>query len=276
MNVIFFPFFILCFVLLQQRWPKHKMIPACSNFDSTLFFTCNKLQMPEWSDMYYEWTSYRLADALGQWYFDKKNYTRKTLLKEYQSKWGNQTIVSRYYSKTKSKQFDPQLLFEITQSSLPIENQSNHAVQHIRLGDTACIPCWYTPRRHKHSKKMYVFPKQYYEHIYTQFQYQNVTTIIITASTTHADLDSEKRKQNIKDSALLILTMKHFWQQMGFKVYTRIDCGTPDEDFMFMINAPIFIQGGGGYSQLIADMVRRNNGTVIYDKEFLKKLLLEI
>ena len=41
---------------------------------------------------------------------------------------------------------------------------------------------------------------------------------------------------------------------------------------MFMIKTPIFIQGGGGYSQLVADMVRRNNGTVIYDKEFLKNL----
>ena len=42
--------------------------------------------------------------------------------------------------------------------------------------------------------------------------------------------------------------------------------GNPDDDVVFMSRARYFIEGGGGFSILIAGMVRELGGTVLHDE----------
>lgn len=51
--------------------------------------------------------------------------------------------------------------------------------------------------------------------------------------------------------------------ESNYDVSLRINQCTPDEDLIFMSDAKIFIVGGGGYSNIIARIVKHRGGTVI-------------
>ena len=52
-----------------------------------------------------------------------------------------------------------------------------------------------------------------------------------------------------------------FFEYYNFTVSIRVNLD-PDADFVLMCNARYFVKSGGGYSRLIADIVRFKNGTV--------------
>ena len=56
--------------------------------------------------------------------------------------------------------------------------------------------------------------------------------------------------------------MVRFFERLGYKVELRED-RDPDTDFMYMSMASTFVQGGGGYSGLIAQMVSLNRKQVL-------------
>ena len=67
-------------------------------------------------------------------------------------------------------------------------------------------------------------------------------------------------KSHLTQSAKFVGLLKDFLKGKGFIVRVRVNCGTPDEDFLFMSTARYFILGGGGFSRLAATMVRLNGG----------------
>ena len=60
--------------------------------------------------------------------------------------------------------------------------------------------------------------------------------------------------------------MIDLFTELGYRVMERINCGTPDEDFVYMSSAKYFVPGGGGYSRTVGKLVTRNGGTVVKAK----------
>ncbi|MAM81395.1 MAG: hypothetical protein CMP89_11645, partial [Gammaproteobacteria bacterium] len=77
-------------------------------------------------------------------------------------------------------------------------------------------------------------------------------------------------KKFLKFNDVYLHAVEAFLKENGFRVLRRINCGLPDEDFIFMANADIFVQGGGSYSESIGKMVKMNGGTVLYNRTFIK------
>ena len=274
MSLLFVPFVIVMYLFTQINTGINTKPEI-----RTLNFDCHQRKDHERIANYMKWTRYRLSDAIGGWYFadwtktKHKIYTPKSLAEEYQQKWGD-NIVTEYFNAT-NRTAEYHTLYKIVQKykdpSRPQRGVT--AVQHLRLGNTACIECWYTPTSYSaKTKKLYIFPKQYYEHILGQVVAKNVSTVIIVAATSHSNF---KTIQNAASSVGNILQMAHFWRHKGFNVRVRLDCGTPDEDFIRMSNAQVFIQGGGGYSKIAGHMVRLNRGAVIFDQAYIKNLQLK-
>ena len=63
-------------------------------------------------------------------------------------------------------------------------------------------------------------------------------------------------------SSLYLDVVRDFFYRNGIEVSYRIG-GTPDDDIIFMARAKYFVQSGGGYSAMAAEMCRRMGGTVL-------------
>ena len=63
-------------------------------------------------------------------------------------------------------------------------------------------------------------------------------------------------------SSLYLDTVRDFFYHQGIEVSYRIG-GTPDDDIIFMARARHFVQSGGGFSAMAAEMCRRTGGTVL-------------
>ena len=66
-------------------------------------------------------------------------------------------------------------------------------------------------------------------------------------------------KRNTTRSEIYINKICDFFEKKGFEVEKRINQYTPDEDFLFMCNSSYYLKTGGGYSNLISQMVTKNN-----------------
>lgn len=207
-----------------------------------------------------KWFEYRLLDALKGYYFHRTRFnktpiTRETLLKNYE-KFGN-TLVSRYFNKTNSTTLELGVLNFIVRTK--IKNMPNNtAILHLRLGDTSCLECWKKPTTFKNGR-LYVYPKTYYQQIIQKLSKENISTIVIVASTYHAKGDMEVI---YKYSMKYVKLVRDLFIQHGYRVLERINCGTPDEDFIYMTSANYFVPGGGGYSHTIGKLVAINGGKV--------------
>ena len=215
-----------------------------------------------------EWMDYRLSDAVR----GSLNIPPKKVRKEFADKFGSATIVSEYFAKTDSKSLRPDVLYEVIKPKLLATVGNDTAVLHLRSGDTACRDCW-DQVGHLHwanrLSNIYVFPKAYYEHILQSLKnIPAVTSVVIATSLYHGLL----RDGDISVAMLNVKQVRELFSEHGYHVSERVDCGTPDEDFIFMSSHRHFIIGGGGYSQLLGKMVKHNGGQVFYDPDYLCKL----
>ena len=213
-----------------------------------------------------KWRRYRFTDALKGYYFSqymKNPMTRETLLKYYE-KFGS-TLVSQYFNKTKSIRDLGVLNFLLRPKLKNLPN--NTAVIHLRLGDTSCLECWKKLTTYKtlrvNTNKVYVYPETYYQQIIQKISKENISTIVIVAATYHAVGDM---KAIYEDSMKYVKLLRNLFIQHGYRVVERINCGTPDEDFIYMTSAKYFVPGGGGFSRTIGQLVARNGGKVFVIK----------
>jgi len=82
-----------------------------------------------------------------------------------------------------------------------------------------------------------------------------VTKVVLVAG-------SHKAFGSFPKSSIYINTVRDFFYHQGFEVEYRIG-NPPDADFLFMVRAKYFVQSGGGYSALAAEVNRRMRGTVL-------------
>jgi len=84
----------------------------------------------------------------------------------------------------------------------------------------------------------------------------SVRTVYIIAGS-HFDIDFARSSDYVRG-------VRDFFLSNGFVVHLRLG-GNPDDDIAFAANARFFIQGGGGFSILLANMVSVMGGQVLTD-----------
>jgi hypothetical protein len=206
---------------------------------------------------------YRLSDALQGRY---ASMDHRQLL-QYYSRWQG-SIVHEYLKLTNKTKLDTSILFDVVQKKRSPSDKSV-AVLHVRLGDvvTNGTLLWKTATRY-HGRYQYVFSESYYKHVIHKYNLtSSVRNITIVGSTLHSSgLD------NFIQSFYYVELLTKYLESQGFQVSQRIDCGTPDQDFLLMASTQTFIQGGGGYSQIAASMVRMVGNQVIFDPNYKPRL----
>ena len=99
---------------------------------------------------------------------------------------------------------------------------------------------------------LHVKPKAYFEDVVTLLP-PGVQRIVIVTSSIHGGGGSRDAAWGY--NRLLI----RFFKAKGFSVSVRWKF-SPDEDFVFMSHASIFVYGGGGFSRLVGECVKRLGG----------------
>jgi len=213
------------------------------------------------------WDGYRLSDAIHQFSEDDhcKDHPR--------------SIVCLYRTRTKAVA-DMTVLVPILDSVTTKDTPGYaSAVLHVRLGDGLCqrhdyscrgnrtdVPncwerdddCWFDA----HIPRRYTFSKSWYTEIPKKLLSYNVREVVIVGDPRHWTRTPDLRQGDYSvDTAYVQNIVEHFGK---FAMSARVrQPGTPDEDFVYMCAAKVFVQGGGGLSVLISTVVRHQNGVVI-------------
>jgi len=200
--------------------------------------------------------NYRIGDAILDETFNW--YIIRVLYRNY----FKGTIAGEYFTRTsKSKDYDT--LYQIIQEKakkldeIPKEDE---AVFHIRAGDV--IDWEYSDdiddllegRKHYDYKckiKDYLLN---YKKIDDKLKLLKNIKKITMVSGYHTDEDHTR-------SEIYLNKIKNFLINKGLEVSTRIN-NSADNDFLYMSNSKFFMKSGGRFSQLIGEMVKKNNNLV--------------
>ena len=102
------------------------------------------------------------------------------------------------------------------------------------------------------NKHIYVYNLEYYSNILKKIP-SNIKNIVLVYGY-HIKLDNSKSEEYIEK-------LKQFFESKGYNVKKRTN-GDADKDFIYMCNAKHFIPSGGGFSKLIANIVKLKNNNV--------------
>ena len=260
---------IMCFIIffrIQCTFTDLKVELTHINVKTpgTDYVSCIRMNESYTAAMRARWTHYRLGDAINGYYLNSKGYSLQRLIDEYRH-FGD-TIVSTYFNFT-NRTNELNILYNATKKWIP--KYRPDCVLHIRMGDVIVHNDYWSHARVYHNGYLYVYPKQYYERMVVSMKKYNVSSVVLVGASYH--LMGTTHVQNYNKKYLQQITT--FLRKHGFKVYERINCGTPDEDFAFMSSARVFVQGGGGYSRFVGRMVRISGGTVLWDRKMVNELM---
>ena len=189
---------------------------------------------------------------------NQSKFTPTTLRNYLQEKWPG-SIAAEYWKRAHNVhkvQFRllSQIVKERTSESTISDLHFRTAVVHLRLGDvmqnaSAQREALVYHRRGR--KTVYVQPKSCYDNIWTTLLQLNCTNIVL--------MGSWVPKHAVKSVQFKDL-VKKFFLSRRFNITERFNIGSPDDDFIFASNARVFVQAGGGYSNLIGRIVKEANG----------------
>lgn len=204
----------------------------------------------------HSWGGYQLGDVVKGISASHLGWNR--LRKRYERLWP-ESIATEYLKRTTdSKRFD--ILCSIAR------NRGRQAkdlpgpfdvVVHLRLGDVAdrsrqtAASLW---QRGSGSPGYYVKGAEYYEKI-TKGLPKNATNIYLVGWNHHGSSGNHVTSNRYREYVL------RFFESKGYNVVSRWE-NSPDDDFIFMVHAATFVYGGGGFSRIIGECVRRFNATL--------------
>ena len=168
----------------------------------------------------------------------------------------------------------------------------NITVLHLRLGDSLCgkydlgsqwdgtrckgakvgvdnarIPdCWENETDCYVGSEgfLYAYPKHYYVQVVADLleSVRNSTRIVVVGDPSHWTRNKDMRNGDYSVDFAYRDSVISFFRSKGFEVQNHCSSGRPDDDFVYMGSAKNFIQGGGGYSKLVSNVVVANGGQV--------------
>jgi len=191
------------------------------------------------------------------------------------------SIVCAYRRRTNASNSVPDLLKVLearNQSEVP---EDHVVVLHARIGDGLCVQkdrrcpnatgrsdCWNNANDCYVSPltpfNYYALPKEYYNEVIEELS--STTTakkVVVMGNSLHFQALHLIRWRNTSADEIYISHLTTFLKSKGFEVQLRLN-GDPDTDFAYACAARTFVRGGGGFSRLIAEVVKaRGKGTVL-------------
>ncbi len=154
------------------------------------------------------------------------------------------------------------------------------AALHVRIGDGLCSridpscrgvtetkpDCWNNDRDCFSNvlsvTKQYAYSQQWYETVVLQLKSTRVSKVVIVGDKYHWTRTPDPRKGDYSVDEEYLANIAQFFRTHDFDVCVK-DKGLPDIDFTLLCSARVFIQGGGGYSALVAEIVKERGGMII-------------
>ena len=221
-----------------------------------------------------EWNDYRISDGILRQYDAPGCETYPT------------SLVCKYHLEVGSKTLlDLDALMRVLeqierQNPLWVSHSTDTALVHLRLGDGLCaqhdplcrgqrtgVPdCWESDEdcfvNPDSVTKQYAFSRRWYRHIFVLLETLRVRHVIIIGDKYHWTRTADPRKGEYGVDDTYVANVASEFRSHHFSVSVR-EPTTPDEDFVRMCSAKTFVQGGGGYSALIASVVESRGGIVL-------------
>ena len=221
------------------------------------------------------WKEYRISDGIA------RSYSAPGC-----EKYPN-SIVCEYHHETE----EPRDIKALTRVLDRYSNQNTHIeladrqsiVVHLRLGDGLCaridptcrgtvtsVPnCWEHDddcfRNPDSETKHYAYSKAWYLPLLYELEAFQDRYVVIVSDFTHWTRTSDPREGNYTVDEVYAQNVYNFFSEHGFDVKMK-RTGTPDADFVYMCSSAVFLQGGGGYSNLVASVVRERGRIVLQPK----------
>ena len=218
---------------------------------------------------FFKGDKYRLGDMIK---YKNHRYNKDLGFNYHKNKFPN-SIATEYMLTTNNMSDYPVLLKIISKRNYP-RQYNNYLVIHLRLGDVIenstnsvddflLKPVYLT---HPNGNSVnYVKPLEYYQQIINKSKTLGVSKAILITGF-HQGTNHTKSLQYVSH-------VKNLFQSKGFQCQTRINLD-PDEDFLIMCNAKYFVPSGGGFSDVITNIVKLKGGRVIsssYPTQMLPK-----
>jgi len=223
-----------------------------------------------------EWNSYNLSDALqGKMDgFKGVSYAVCELNSELESVLPNSLACAVYRElKKHPKESIHERLLRVVQKKIGSNRQGDSIRMHLRIGDVidgsndSVESMLTTPNRFKlfaHAKTTANRYASTLSDAWDSLQQFNQTNVTLVAG---GKCPEEHHECSHEKSCQYTWALAFFLQKHGYNVDVRVG-HDPDSDFLFLASSARFIPSGGAFSNLIANMVRRNDGKVFESQTF--------
>ena len=233
-------------------------------------------------DLYTGWEFYRLGDMVAMWGERRSGCSQAECTSAH---WANTvedfhcsawpaSLACRYCRATNEENNYKALADIIQNVDSANTPEADVAVAHLRVGDVLsdnwlgaggssverildgppiCSGVWTNEDHGGETRRCYIKNLAYYD-IQIRKLPPSVRTVYLVAGSHH--------RGGYQRSSDYIRGVRNFFNSKGFRVHLRLG-GSPDEDVVFMSRAKHFIQGGGGFSILLAGVVKEMGGTVL-------------
>lgn len=247
------------------------MVRACKYSRKELDLSWHRHAASPPRDNRVDWNEYRIGDGIAR-YPDTPGCER------YPS-----SIVCMYLSTTDKANDIPSLVDVLERATwlTPALDMRLSAVVHVRLGDGLCaqydppcrgaeqtLPncwerdedCWQDPDS---ITKQYAYSRKWYYPVRQDLKSALPPSgrILILGDKRHWTRTSDPRKGNFSVDEAYLQSMAAFLKE-EFDSVEILHSGLPDADFALLCSSKIFVQGGGGFSRLIAEVVKIRGGKV--------------
>jgi len=156
---------------------------------------------------------------------------------------------------------------------------------HVRLGDGLCAQidepcrgeargtpdcwtndsdCWYDEGS---NTKQYAYSKHWYFQVLQDLQHTEAKRMVVLGEKRHWTRTPDPRNGNFSIDDAYLANLADFFRPNFPQVELR-EPKFPDEDFFFLSSAKFFVQGGGGFSDLVAQIVKSRGGVVFKPRKY--------
>jgi hypothetical protein len=257
--------FLISCVLLPQIPESTILVKENSGRNSVSRVSDAKLR-EDLVDSTFVWNDYRISDGI-------EYYPGSPGCESFPD-----SIVCEYRRKTTAKT-NVTVLREVLQLQNWSLHEAPEVAAHLRLGDGLCAygelsvgcekaadvlapDCWMNLEHcwRGNLPNIYAYPKESYLRIAAQLP--EASHIFVISEKRHWTRTVDPRNGTFVADDKYIDDFKVLFEGLGHTVHLR-EPETPDMDFAFACSAKVFLQGGGGFSRLIASVVQASGRRVI-------------
>jgi len=222
-----------------------------------------------------EWNSYNFSDALqGKMAgFKGVSYAVCQLNSELESVYPNSLACAAFRElKKHPKESIHERLFRVVQKKIGSNRQTDSIRIHLRVGDVIdgsqdSVESMLTAQSRflsfAHTETTQNRYVSTLSDAWDNLQQINQTNVTLVAG----GKCPEEHECSLVKSCQYTWALALFLQKHGYNVDVRVG-HDPDSDFLFLASSARFIPSGGAFSNMVANMVRRNDGNVYQSQTF--------